>query len=53
MFSDDFSQLDQAFQEAGASGQQLRFLLLHHVGELLQHLLMGRKDSETQLHIPR
>ena len=29
MFPDDFSQLDQAFQEAGASGQQLRLFRLN------------------------
>ncbi len=38
LLPEDFGQLQQTLEEAGASGQQLRVSLLRHCSDLIQHL---------------
>ena len=45
--SDDLAQLEQGLREAGPSGRQLRYYLLRHFSELVQHLTCSL-ESDVQ-----
>ncbi len=49
--SDDLAQLEQGLREAGPSGRQLRYYLLRHFSELVQHLTCSL-ESDVQPDLP-